>query len=72
MTPDPPVPSGPIHRSPVGFRPESEQAEVLAEALQAAGVELGAYDRYMIEWLAGWEWSTVATITSWIQRAAGN
>jgi hypothetical protein len=46
----------------------------LAAAL--SGVELGSYDKRIIEWLAGWEPSTVAVICGLISRAralgAGN
>jgi hypothetical protein len=41
----------------------------LAAAL--SGVELGDYDRRIVEWLAGFEPSTVAVISSLIQRARG-
>jgi hypothetical protein len=40
---------------------------VLREALQ--GVELGAYDRQMIEWMAGWDTPTVAVVVSLLHRA---
>jgi hypothetical protein len=43
--------------------------EMLAAALAAAGVELGAYDERIVSWLAGWEPQTVAVIASWIIRA---
>lgn len=64
------IPAGPIESEPVGFRPSEEQEAVLRDALLAAGVELGAYDDRIVRWLVGWEWSTVATIASWIKRAA--
>jgi hypothetical protein len=40
-------------------------------ALEAAltGLELGAQDSRILEWLAGWETQTVAVICSWINRA---
>ncbi|MFF7315065.1 hypothetical protein [Streptomyces sp. NPDC008137] len=68
------VPTGPLEREP---RPDidlplpagPEQETALREVLAAAGVELGAYDERIIRWLSGWEWSTVATIASWVQRA---
>lgn len=44
------------------------QALILAE-LESAGVELGDYDWRMIAWLAGWEYSTLVTVASWIRRA---
>jgi hypothetical protein len=33
------------------------------------GIELGAYDRRMLDWLAGWDIPTVATIASLLHRA---
>jgi hypothetical protein len=71
MTADPPnIPAGPIDTEPIGFRPSREQEAILRDLLAAAGVELGAYDERIVAWLAGWEWSTVAVIASWIVRAA--
>jgi cell division protein YceG involved in septum cleavage len=66
----PPIPAGPIDTEPIGFRPSREQEAILRDLLAAAGVELGAYDERIATWLAGWDWSTVAVIASWIQRAA--
>jgi hypothetical protein len=68
-----PVPTGPIETEPRGFVPGPEQLEQLLATLSDAGVELGDYDRLIVEWLTtspGWEWSTVATIASWVKRAA--
>ncbi len=42
---------------------------LLDEALTAAGVELGAYDRRILSWLAGWEPQTVAVVVGWVARA---
>jgi hypothetical protein len=42
---------------------------LLCEALSDAGVELGAYDHAIVQWLAGWEPSTVAVIAGLISRA---
>jgi hypothetical protein len=41
----------------------------LAAALP--GVDLGAHDKRIIEWLAGWEPSTVAVVSGLITRARG-
>lgn len=38
----------------------------LLEALN--GVELGAYDRRVVEWLAGWDVPTVAVVVSLFHR----
>ncbi len=65
------VPAGPVEVPPAGFAPKAEQAGLLAEVL--AGVELGAWDRRIVDWLAGWDSCTVLTIASWVarSRAAG-
>ncbi len=67
----PGVPAGPVETPPRGFVPSVEQAEILAGVL--AGIELGAWDRRILEWMAGWDASTVLTVASWIarSRAAG-
>jgi hypothetical protein len=44
---------------------------LLCEALAAAGVELGAYDHRIVQWLAGYEPSTCAVIAGLISRARG-
>ena len=41
----------------------------IAEACDAAGVELGAFDRRTLAWLAGWEPSTVQVVIGLIIRA---
>jgi hypothetical protein len=64
------LPTGPVSEAPSGFMPDEGQAILIRNALVQAGVELGEYDERMVKWLAGWDWSTVATIGSWIGRAA--
>jgi hypothetical protein len=65
------VPVGPVEVAPSGFAPEAEQERILFEVL--GDVELGAWDRRMVGWLAGWDAATVLTVASWIARvrAAG-
>jgi len=41
----------------------------LADALTAAGVETGAYDREICAWLAGWEPETLAVVVGLLERA---
>ena len=61
------VPRGPVEAPPRGFVPQAEQARILAGVL--AGIELGAWDRRIAEWLAGWDTATVLTVASWIARS---
>lgn len=42
---------------------------LLLAALQQAGVELGACDRRIVAWLAGWEPYLVQVVIGWIERA---
>ena len=67
----PGVPAGPVEVPPQGFVPKDGQVEILAGVL--AGIELGVWDRRILEWMAGWDASTVLTVASWIarSRAAG-
>lgn len=41
----------------------------LRAALDDAGVTLGAHDERIVEWLTGWERSTIQTVVGWINRA---
>lgn len=55
-----------------GWEPDTYEARnelALLEACAAAGVHLGAYDRRVLAWLAGWEPQTVAAIAGIILRA---
>ena len=63
----PGVSAGPLESAPGGFVPEAERSVLLAEVL--GGVELGAWDRRVVGWLAGLDTSTALTIASWIARA---
>ncbi|WP_328923175.1 hypothetical protein [Streptomyces griseoaurantiacus] len=65
----PSIPAGPIDDGPRGVPSDAEQRAALLAVLAEAGVELGEHDRRIVEWLGGWEWSTVATIASWVRRA---
>ena len=63
----PAVPAGPVEDAPAGFIPRAEQQRILEDAL--AGIGLGGHDRRVVEWMAGWDASTVLTVASWIVRA---
>ena len=61
------VPGGPVQAPPRGFIPPAEQAQILADVL--AGIELGAWDQQIVQWLANWDTCTVLTVASLIARA---
>jgi hypothetical protein len=61
------VPGGPVQAPPRGFIPPAEQAQILAAVL--TGIELGAWDRQIMQWLAGLDACTVLTVASLIARA---
>jgi hypothetical protein len=64
----PVVPAGPLEREPAPlFLPAEVRHEVLLEILK--GVQLGAWDRRIVGWLANLDTSTTLTIASLIQRA---
>ena len=46
------LPRGPVEAAPAGFLPGEERSAFLAGVLD--GVELGAWDRRIAGWLAGW------------------
>ena len=48
-------------------RNRADQVAALLEALD--GVELGAHDRRIVEWLAGWDTSVIGTVASLFYRA---
>jgi hypothetical protein len=60
------VPAGPVQAPPPGFIPKAQQAQILAAAL--AGIELGAWDLRILDWMSNWDASTVLTVASWITR----
>ncbi|MGW2562587.1 LOG family protein [Streptomyces sp. NPDC001514] len=61
------IPTGPIESAPWTTLRHEDFPVALTEAF--AGIELGAYDRKIIDWLAGWDGPTVATIASLVIRA---
>lgn len=68
-----PLPDGPINAEPRGYGVMGQPANagIVLAALERAGVELGARDRVIAEWLGAWETATVVTIASWLTRATG-
>lgn len=67
------IPRDPIDSEPlraIVTDPGESARRATTLALQDAldGVELGAWDRTILAWLAGWEPSTVAVVCSWLYR----
>jgi hypothetical protein len=48
---------------------DMDAANMADLAAELSGIELGTYDRRIVEWLANWEPSTVAVICGLISRA---
>ncbi|MFF0014565.1 hypothetical protein [Streptomyces sp. NPDC005374] len=65
-----PISANPLDSAPFGYAPQAAQRAALLAELDSAGVELGTYDRLIVDWIAGWDYPTVATIASLIRRAA--
>jgi hypothetical protein len=66
------IPTGPIDHEPPLHRRNVDQLAVLVDILNESGVDLGEHDQRIVAWLSRWEWSTVATIASWIKRASAS
>jgi hypothetical protein len=72
---DPPhayIPAGPVEAAPyLGYRPPEVRQEAFGAVLE--GVETGAYDTQIVNWLTGWDDPTCRTIASlmWRCRLAG-
>jgi hypothetical protein len=61
------VRAGPLESAPGGLVPAEERSAFLAGVMD--GVELGAWDRRVADWLAGLDTSTALTIAAWIQHS---
>jgi len=62
------APLGPIDEAPY-FGHETREVRLAALAAALDGVELGDYDRRIVEWLAGWDDPTCRTVVSLFWRA---
>jgi hypothetical protein len=56
--------------SPGAGRWDAALARLITDAASAAGVELGAFDRRVIAFLAGWQPEVCAAVAAMIARAA--
>jgi hypothetical protein len=70
--PHPYIPDGPVEASPGGFWGFVVRRAALNAVLD--GVDLGAYDKRLIEWLLGMDDPTIRTLASlmWRLRLAGH
>ncbi len=57
-------------REPGPGKMTAPNLRLLLDAVAAAGVQVGAYDARILEWLAGWEPATCVVIAGLITRAA--
>lgn len=72
------IPVGPVEADPAAcyhdngdFKDAASQEAILRDSLARAGVELGSHDERIVEWFARiGDWSTFATVVSWINRAS--
>jgi hypothetical protein len=55
--------------APTTLHPREARLTALLDACSTAGVEVGGYDRRVLEWLAGWEPATVQVVADLIRRA---
>lgn len=66
------IPTGPVEAAPyLGHCPPEVRQEAFSTVLE--GVEMGAYDTQIVNWLTGWDDPTCRTIASlmWRCRLAG-
>jgi len=71
------IPAGPVDADPADayhgdgeFKGAASQEVILRDTLLRAGVELGSHDERIVRWLSEVaDWSTFATVASWIERA---
>jgi hypothetical protein len=64
--PEPPT-FGPLDKAPALFFPYDEKRALLAGAF--AGVELGAWDNRVLDWLANADGDTVVAVVGMVRRA---
>lgn len=62
---------GAVSNELIGQVVQDAQFRHIEAACEAAGVELGAFDRRILTWLSGWEAATVQVIIGLVSRANG-
>lgn len=60
--------TGPMTEGVIAARTKA-RVQYVRGVLEVCGVQLGAYDKRIAEWVAGWEVETIQAITGWIERA---
>lgn len=61
-------PGGDMTQKVIAARSKA-RVQYLRGVLEVRGVELGAYDRRIVEWVASWDVETIQVIAGWIERA---
>lgn len=60
--------NGPMTRDVIAARATARRQYVRG-VLEVYGVQVGAHDKRIAEWIAGYDVETIQTITSWVARA---
>lgn len=61
-------PGGDMTQAVIAARAKA-RVQYLRGVLEVCGVEVGAYDRRIAEWVASWDLETIQVITGWVERA---
>ena len=61
-------PGGDMTQKVIAARSKA-RVQYLRGVLEVCGVELGAYDKRIAEWVASWDVETVQVIAGWVERA---
>lgn len=61
-------PGGDMTQKVIAARSKA-RVQYLRGVLEVCGVEVGAYDRRIAEWVASWDLETIQVIAAWVERA---
>ena len=61
-------PGGDMTQRVIAARSQA-RVQYLRGILEVRGVELGAYDKRIVEWVASWDLETIQVIAGWVERA---
>ena len=61
-------PGGDMTQKVIAARSKA-RVQYLRGVLEVRGVELGSYDKRIVEWVASWDVETIQAVAGWIERA---